>query len=78
MLEHMKTQAESASYNKGYKTKMKLYDDIAKDPEKVIAIAEALCAKDEAQSPSAGGAELTLRETLDAVSYSHIPILGSS
>ena len=65
----MKTQAQSASYNKGYKTKIKLYDEIFKDPEKVIAVAEALCAKDEMQGESIEGTEFTLRETLDAVSH---------
>jgi hypothetical protein len=67
MLEHMKTQAQSASYNKGYKTKIKLYDEIAKDPEKVIAAAEAWCAKDETQGSSVEETDFTLMETLDAV-----------
>ena len=65
----MKTQVQSASYNKGYKIKIKFYDEIAEDPERVIAVVEALCTKDETQGSSVEGAEFTLRETLDAVSH---------
>lgn len=68
MLGYLKTRAQATSYNKGWRTKVKLYDEIAGDPEKIIAGAEILCKIDETQGSLVDGTKCTIRETLDAVS----------
>jgi hypothetical protein len=68
MLEYLITQAESSTYNKGWKNKVKLYEEIAGDPEMIIIGAEMLCKIDEERGSLVEGSEFTLRETIDAVS----------
>lgn len=65
----MKTQAQSAAYNVGCKMKIKMYEDIAKYPNQILALVEDLCDADEERDAVKQKPGLTLRETLDAVSW---------
>jgi hypothetical protein len=76
MLGHMKIQAQSASYNVGYKTKIKMYEEIAKNPEKILALVENLCQMDEERGTVMEETGFTFRETLDAVSFLHNLLIG--
>ena len=49
MLEYLMTQAQSSTYNKGWKNKVKLYEEIAEEPGMIIIGAEMLCKIDEEQ-----------------------------
>lgn len=60
-----------ASFNKGWKAKVRLYEEIACNAENIIAGAEMLCLIDEIHGPLVEGAECTIRETLDAVRSHH-------
>jgi hypothetical protein len=68
MFEYLKTQVQSAPFNKGYKAQIKLYEEIASDPEAVLAGAELLCKIDETCGKLDNEMKCTLRETIDAVS----------
>ena len=68
MLEYLQAQAQAETYNKGWKTKVKLYEEIAEDPEKILVGAEILCKVDETRGSLVEGMKCTIRETLDAVS----------
>jgi hypothetical protein len=68
MLEFLKAQAQAETYNKGWKTKVKLYEEIAEDPEEILAGVEILCQVDETRGSLVEGMKCTIRETLDAVS----------
>ena len=72
----MKTQAQSASYNVGYKSKIKMYEEIAKNPDKILALAENLCLTDEERGIAMEETGFTFRETLDAVSFLHALLIG--
>lgn len=80
MLEYLRTRAQMASFNKGWKGKVKLYEEIAIDPENIIAGAELLCLIDEGGGSLVEGANCTIRETLDAVriSLSPTPLINTS
>ena len=67
MLEYLKTQAQSSTYNKGWKSKVKFYEQIAEDAGMILAGAEYLCSADEMYGSLIEGMDCTLRETIDAV-----------
>lgn len=69
MLEYLKTQAQSQTYNKGWKLLFKLYDEIAEDPGKILLACEIICQIDEERGRLVEGMKCTLRETLDAMDY---------
>lgn len=69
MVEYLKTQAQATSYNKGWKLKVKLYDEIAENPEDILVGVEILCKVDEERGGLVEGMKSTIRETIDVMDW---------
>ena len=66
----MKTKAQTDTYNKGWKAKVNFYEVIAEDAQEILVNAEFMCKVDEERGALIEGMNMTLRETIDAVSRS--------